>query len=389
MRVLIILREFYCPSLPIGGAERQALKLAGELRKMGTSATVVTGLWEWGQPRREDIQGVPVHRHFTAWGMFNLRGLRKFGLYFYLLSLFLYLIWHRDEYDIIHCHSAMAEASIGVLAGRWVNKPTLIRSMASGVFGDLKMLREDHSIWGTGWMLKNLCQADAIIALNQQIADEMLALGVAKNKVHSIPNGVEIKSSHKRDYAPRDPMVIAFVGRLHPQKGMGTLLNALKLATREKPGLSWQLNVAGTGPLERELKTMANELGINRQVEFLGHIQGVDALLDQSDCFVLPSLSEGMSNALLEAMAHGLPCVATDIAGNNSLIQHHHNGLLVRPEDDAALAAAILLLMTDEAHRKRLGQAALKTVEEKYSLGSVARQYAALYADLLKSKSEL
>ena len=81
MRVLLILREFYCPALPIGGAERQALKLAGELHKMGVSVRIVTGLWGWGQRRREIIQGVNVERHFAAWGMFGIKGLRKFGFY--------------------------------------------------------------------------------------------------------------------------------------------------------------------------------------------------------------------------------------------------------------------------------------------------------------------
>ena len=105
----------------------------------------------------------------------------------------------------------------------------------------------------------------------------------------------------------------------------------------------------------------------------------------ESDCFVLPSLSEGMSNALLEAMATGLPCIASDIAGNNNLIRDRHNGILVPPKDELALAKALLELSQDEGLRQRLGQAARCTVEEQYSLHSVAQRYAALYQSLLCS----
>lgn len=389
MRVVIILREFYCPSLPIGGAERQALRLAGELPRNGVSATVVTGLWEWGQPRRQVIEGVPVHRHFTAWGMLNIKGLRKFGHYFYLLTLFLYLIWHRHEYDVIHCQTAMSEASVGVLAGQWLHKPTLVRSMASGDWGDLKVLRADRSILGTNWMLKNILKADAVVALNQRVTDEMMSLGVAPERIVSISNGVQVEaSSRNRNYTRGDPIVFVFVGRLHPQKGVTTLLRAFGRVAQDTPALSWQLKLAGTGPLEHELKTLANELAIGQHIEFLGHVSDIDALLDQSDCFVLPSLAEGMSNALLEAMAHSLPCIVTDIPGNNSLIRHHKNGLLVRPKDEGDLAAAISVLITDQGLGQRLGLAAVGTVEENYSLGSVARRYASLYADLLQGKTQ-
>lgn len=388
MKVLLLLREFYSPAFPIGGAERQALKLAGELNRMGVSVKIVTGLWQWGQPSCEVIQGVSIDRHFTAWGMFGIKGLRKFGFYAYLLSLFLYLLRRRNEYEIIHCHSALVEAAVGVLAGRWLHKPTLIRPMASGAFGDYQRLSAGRGFLGQGWLTSKLRQADAIVALNPQIAEEMAALGMDRDRIVFIPNGVEIKpTSQPRKYNLCGPLRIAFVGRIHPQKGLPTLLRALGRLAHDEPGLSWQLSLAGTGPSEGELKALADELGIAQGVKFLGQIDPVETLLEESDCFVLPSLSEGMSNALLEAMAHGLPCIASDIPGNNSLIQGRCNGLLFPPDDDKALAEAIFTLAQDEALRQKLGQEAFRTVESNYSLSGAARQYAALYADLLRGKA--
>ena len=389
-----MLRYFYSPSQPIGGAERQALKLAERLIEKDVGVTVVTGRWDWGQPPREEISGVPVHRHFTCWGMFNLRGLRRASQYLYLLTLFLYLVRHRNEYDFIHCHSAMFGAPIVVLAGRLLQKKTLIRAMASGIWGDIKRLREGEggSIWGAAWMLKQLKEADCIVALNPQVSDELAEIGVRPERIVHIPNGVEIEQiKHKTDYKLGREITVTFVGRLHPQKGINTLLAAFSRAQEELPQLPWRLIIIGEGTQARRSRyeAMARQLSIRQAVEFLGQVDDPFPFLDQSDIFVLPSRAEGMSNALLEAMAHALPCIATDIPGNNNLVTHGENGLLVQLDDVQGLASAIVSLARDQELRERLGQEAIRTAKDKYSLDSVAGQYMTLYANLLCANSRL
>jgi glycosyltransferase involved in cell wall biosynthesis len=373
--------------MPIGGAERQALKLARRLIEKGIAVTVVTGQWDWGQPRRENVAGVPVHRHFTGWSLFNVRGLGRFSQYLYLMTLFLYLVGHRREYDFIHCHSAMFEASVVVLAGSLLHKKTSARAMASGPWGDVKRLREGEggSIWGTRWMVDQLRKADCIVALNKQVDDELIQIGVPPERIVHIPNGVETDGIRpKTDYGLGREVTVTFVGRLHPQKGIGVLLSAFKKVREALPQFSWQLKLIGEGSRRSLYEEMAGQLSIRQAVEFLGQVDDPFPYLDQSDIFVLPSRSEGISNALLEAMAHGLPCIVTDIPGNSDVVQHGKNGLLVRLDDDGELAAALTSLALDQGLRERLGQAAFGTVEERYSLDSVADQYAALYADLLQ-----
>ena len=131
------------------------------------------------------------------------------------------------------------------------------------------------------------------------------------------------------------------------------------------------------------LEAMAHELAIDQSVEFLGQVADPFPLLLQSDVFVLPSKSEGISNALLEAMMLGLPCVVTNIAGNGDVISHKENGLLVSPNNEDDLSAALVQLGTSQVLREKLGRAARLTVEKKYALDSVANQYMTLYADLL------
>lgn len=391
MKLLIVLRYFYCPSEPIGGAERQALKLARRLIARGVDVTVLSGQWEWGQPRREVIGGVPVRRHFTAWGMFHLRGLGRVSQYLYMLTLFLYLLVHRREYDFIHCHSAMFSAPIVALAGRLLHKRTLVRAMASGVWGDIKRLREGEggSIWGTRWMVNRLKDADAIVALNPQVIAELREIGVPPERIVHIPNGVEVERIRpKVDYGLGPTVTLIFVGRLHPQKGVDTLLAAFRLVRERHPRLSWRLRLVGSGGRRARFEALAQQLLGDSAgcVEFVGQVDDPFPLLAESDIFVLPSRSEGMSNALLEAMAHGLPCVVTDIPGNSDIITPERDGLLVRLDDPQGLAAAIGRLVMDRGLREKLGRGAAQTVAERYSLAGTADRYVALYTDLLQRR---
>jgi len=388
VRVLIVLREFYCPSKPVGGAERQAIKLAEILIAKGITVTVVTGQWDWGQPRREKLNNVPVHRHFTGWEMFNVRGLRRLSLYIYLLTLSLYLIKRRSEYDLIHCHSAMFGAAVAVLTGKWLHRTTLVRAMASGAWGDVKRMHGARNMLGTRWMLSKLKNADCLVALNKEVVTELIATGVNSERIVCLPNGVEterIKS--KTDYKIVGGVRVTFVGRLHPQKGVDVLLSAFKKAQENQPQLSWRLTLVGEGELCSILEALAQQLAIKQMVRFLGQVTDPFPILSQSDIFVLPSMSEGMSNALLEAMAHGLPCIATDIAGNNQVITHNENGLLVQPDDDD-LAAAIVSLALSRDLRERLGRKAAQTVKKNYALDNVADQYIALYTRLLQGNAD-
>jgi glycosyltransferase involved in cell wall biosynthesis len=142
------------------------------------------------------------------------------------------------------------------------------------------------------------------------------------------------------------------------------------------------LSLVGDGPLRRELEALTGDLGLAGQVTFCGQVEDVSSRLAKADVFVLPSVAEGMSNALLEAMAHSLPCIASHIASNLELIRHGDNGWLVPPENAADLAQALASLVDDEALRSRLGQRARQVVDAEYSLDSVAQRYLALYRRL-------
>jgi glycosyltransferase involved in cell wall biosynthesis len=252
----------------------------------------------------------------------------------------------------------------------------------------VKRLREGEqgTIWGAHWMLRQLREADCFVALNRQVSAEFVDIGVPPERIVHIPNGVDTdKAEPKTDYALGHQITVTFMGRLHAQKGLDVLLLAFQQVREELPQFSWRLRLIGAGERRAQLEAMARQLAIDGAVEFLGQVDDPWPFLSQSDIFVLPSRSEGMSNALLEAMACALPCIATDIGGNNEVIAHLGNGLLVQPDGHEDLASALALLATDRKLRERLGQEALRTVGEGYSLDSVANRYIALYTSLLQS----
>jgi glycosyltransferase involved in cell wall biosynthesis len=176
---------------------------------------------------------------------------------------------------------------------------------------------------------------------------------------------------------------VLFVGRLAYQKGVDVLLHAWRIVREHLPESEQpRLAIVGMGPRQAQLEQLAATLDIVDSVEFAGLQRDVVAWLSRSDVLVLPSRWEGMPNAVLEAMASGLPCIATRVSGSEDIIQHGANGLLVAPDDPEELAGALLSLLRDPALGLQYGRAARATAEEYYSLGHILDVYLALYQSL-------
>lgn len=219
--------------------------------------------------------------------------------------------------------------------------------------------------------------------------------GVPLDKTRVIPNGIDLASwrTPPRDVArrmldvPPDDFVIATVGRLHAQKGHKYLLRAAVETLSKQPNATFL--IAGYGPLREKLEARAKKLGIARRVRFLGYRRDVERVMAAANVFVLPSLWEGMSNAILEAMAAARPVIATSVDGNSEEVADKETGLLVPPADAPALAEAILRLARDPERATRLGRAGRRRVEELFSLKKMTDAYLDFYAQLMKDRGRL
>ena len=375
MRILMVSTYFH----PIvGGAERQALGLAKELIKAGHSVTVATCRFS-GLSASEIVEGIQVHR--------AIRPIARGPVYAtsYLASLIAFLIRERRRYDLIHAHLLFLDAAAaGALRAR-VRKPVVAKAACGGAHGDVARLKQTP--FGS-LVFSGVRRADRIVATSRQVEQELVGHGVERRRIIQIPNGVD--TERFRPAADRDAVrramrltgrVVVFVGRLHPQKGLTTLCEAWAVVAARCPDAT--LLMVGGGPQDAELKQLTGRLQLADRIRFCGEQRDVLPSLQAADLFVLPSLSEGLSNALLEAMACGLACVATRIGGNVDLVTDGETGLLVEPGHPQALAEAMIRVLDDEAARKRLGAAARLLVEGHYTMTAVSRQYLALYAELL------
>lgn len=375
----MVVEKFY----GLGGAQAQALRLCRALGRQHVEAGIVTGRWRRSEPKEAEVEGIHVRALFTAFKMFHLKGVRKFGDLVYLTSLLRHLSRTRDSYDILHVHSATVSAVAVATAGQRHGKPTVMKVMASGRWGDLQRLSREVKLLPRGWVERKLRSVDRVVCLNRQAEEECRAAGFSEGQLFCVPNGFPTGDVQPRvEYPVREPLEIAFVGRLDAQKSPVTLLEALPRVSRGGGAHSPQVRFLGDGPLRSALEQRATALGLGGQVRFEGRVPDVSPHLVETDIFVLPSLSEGMSNALLEAMAHGLPCVATRIPGNTDLIRDGETGLLVEPSDPAALARAICRLVESPALRETLGRAARAHVESHLDMDVVAGRYASLYREL-------
>ena len=217
--------------------------------------------------------------------------------------------------------------------------------------------------------------------------------GVRPDRVVVIPNGTALpdpapdcrKRLRRELGAAPDQPVIGTLGRLYPQKGHALLLQALALLRREGgPGARALLAVAGRGPLEEALRRQAGELGLEDAVRLTGHRRDVSDFLHGLDVYAHAALFEGQPNAVLEAMAAGLPVAATGVDGTAEIVEHGVSGLLVPPADPAALAGALARLLADRDVARAMGRAAAERVARDYSPEAMVAAWEALFRDVAR-----
>lgn len=216
-------------------------------------------------------------------------------------------------------------------------------------------------------------------------------IGVPPVRITSICNGVDTARFQPQAAPALPPLPPGFdgdgvlrfgtVGRLQAVKDQASLLAALALIVKQRPELRARarLVIVGDGPLRQQLAQKAAELGVTELTHFAGASNEVPAWLRALHVFVLPSLNEGISNTLLEAMASGLPTLVTRVGGNVELVQEGQGGHFFEPGDVPTLAAQLIAYFDDEAQRQRDGAAARARCEARFSLNAMVDAYAALY----------
>ncbi|QTA88363.1 glycosyltransferase family 4 protein [Desulfonema magnum] len=373
IRVVMISHGYY-PR--VGGAERQLAALTPLLRDQGVDVHVITRR-DPGLVAFERVHGIPVYRlpvpgpKVTASLSFTLGAL-------YLLG--------RLRPDIVHTHGLISPATTALAAKHLFGTPVVAKILGGGGkagLGDIERLR--RGVLGKQRLEKFRRHFDMFLAITREIDTELALSGVPGSRRVLIPNGVDTTrfsplSAQDREELRRElnltgtPVVI-FTGRLSPEKQIPHLLTLWPGVRQICPNAL--LLVAGDGPERAGLEQMAGP-----GVSFLGSVEDVSPYLQAGDIFVLPSAAEGLSNALLEAMAAGLPAIATDVGGASDVITHNENGWLVPPHDISALENAVITLSRDPESRVRLGYHAREHIRRNYALPMIAKRLRKLYEQI-------
>jgi sugar transferase (PEP-CTERM/EpsH1 system associated) len=290
------------------------------------------------------------------------------------LPLRLARLFRRTKTDVVHTRNAEA-FFYGWLGAKLARVPALVHSEHGRVLPD-----SARRMALQRWMLH---ATSAAFSVSRQLrADLVKHLRVPERRFEVIYNGVDVTRTSAADRggarrimgAAEGEVVVGSVGRLVTVKNYELLLGAF---SRLAPPA--RLVLIGDGPERARLEGLADAKGIAARTTFLGHREDVADLLVGLDVFVLPSLSEGMSNTLLEAMAAGLPTIASDVGGNREIVQDGDSGLLFASEDEAGLLDGLRRLAGDPARRAELGRAGRDRVTREFSMDAMIGKYEALY----------
>jgi glycosyltransferase involved in cell wall biosynthesis len=298
----------------------------------------------------------------------------------------------REHYRIVHTHTSKA-GFVGRLAAWLAGVPVIVHTAHGFAFHERSPVSARFFYSNLEWVASRCC--DRIVSVSHFHRNWALELGICDPPhILTIPNGVAPPSRspeiapaeiRRRCGARDDDFIILSMTRLASDKGLEYLVEAaanLPCAKRR-----YKVVVAGDGPLRPRLESMARDLGVTDRVIFLGYREDVSDLLAACDLVVLPSLREGLSMALLDAMAAGKPIVATSIGSLMELASQAEMARVVPPADPRALCEAILDLDRDPALMARLGTTARALFESGYTEDRMLDSYKQLYFDLLERKS--
>jgi glycosyltransferase involved in cell wall biosynthesis len=440
IRVLMVVAAFYPYT---GGAEKQIQKLASVLRYKNIEVSVITGRWSNHLKKKEEIDSLKIFRNQANVSFFSRRipvydkgvfyvdienkrtaagKLRvlirklslRLGIYIYQLSLFHLLCKLRNYYDIIHVHQILYPAFVAVVCSKILRKPVIGKVGNSGFNSDIRQIKKfPEGNLQLKYVLKNITR---IVCTTSVMKEEFLHEGTKEEKLALIRNGVLVRDFSRQFDNCRN---LIFIGRFINNKNIETLLYAFsKLVKDFKKDL--MLTLAGDGPEKDNITDLIKDLGIENNVVLTGIVSDTENYLKKTDIFVLPSLAEGLSNSLLEAMSLKLPCIVSNIPGNVEVVGDNQvagynkvvgdnlivggnqvasnnrfgykidegsfirtgYGIIFDPLDVEGLVNSFKFLFNNRKIREEIGENSFSRIKSEFDIGIVTQKYIDLYNEV-------
>ena len=378
-RIVMVLPAYLPESF--GGAAQQTRRLAQALARRGAAVTLLAPRLARGTPAQEREGPVEVRR-FLLRAAPNLGGRHVDAFLWWCGCIYAWLWRNRRSYDVIYVVHGRLHAFPAVLAGKWLGKPVLVKPGRGGeAHFDLSVVQRKRLL-GPFFARSIARNTTAWVANSQEIEADLERWGVPGERVHAIPNGVEIP--HDEEQRSRNGVVhFVSMGRLEAEKAVEQTICAFAGLPADAPA---HLTILGDGLCRPELEALSRRLGQERRIAFTGAVGDVTPYLKEADVYVSTSVSEGMSNALLEAMSSGVMPVVSRVSGADDLVEEGVSGFLFTPGDEMALARRLekSLAMTAEC-RRAMGEEARKAVRDRFCIDRVAEHHLSLYRSLIES----
>jgi glycosyltransferase involved in cell wall biosynthesis len=367
----------------IGGSEKQALEISRALAGRGIKVTVLTRRLA-GLPAEETLDGVRIKR-------LSVFGPRAADSALFMVKSFFWLLANRGAYDAVHVHLASSPAVAAVLAGRFTGKKTLVK--LGGGKGVDEITLSQGTLLGRLKLRFFRAAAPELLVMNAEVyawlkgSPEYSGL-----RLRQFRNGVDTgrytpllynekinaKAAVGLDNAP----VFLFVGRLSPEKRVKEFVETwAEIFSEEAVPPRIRLVIVGGGPEEAALRRAVADLGVSGSVTLTGPKDDLLPYYRAADVFILPSISEGLSNSMLEAMACGVAILASRVGGAREAVAPGVSGCLFDPLNKVELKACLRGFIADRSLAVKMGEAARKTAVDKYSMARVADELLGIYGE--------
>jgi glycosyltransferase involved in cell wall biosynthesis len=338
-----------CEFPGLGGAEAQALKLAME----------------------EIFHGFTVRR-------IDYPHLRFVGSLVLMAYFARYLRNNTHRFDAIHVHITHLMAATAGYVRKYVDLSVITKisgyyEFEGGVLDQRKRFKPLNMLLRTG-----LRKVDFVQTISEETREKLIEADFRSDQIIFIPNGID---TGEKPVSTIDSTMttLGYCGRLREVKGVHVLLDAFAKVLEKRPNTSVCLSIAGSGSSSDDLLEQANALGISNHIEWLGLVEDTQSYFGSIDIYIQPSFAEGLPNSVMEAMVTQQPVIASDIGGNNDLVEHEISGLRFPAGDAESLSNQIIRLLDDVELRRSIAAAGREVMEQRYDIERVVTQLAELY----------
>jgi glycosyltransferase involved in cell wall biosynthesis len=393
-RVCFLIEHFHPAS---NGAITQATLLGQRLIRSGSQVSVITQLLNKSHLGHERIDGIDTYRVGVPGGPARL------GKYLMLLPALYTLVRIRRQYDAIVVFDLKALGVIGVVAAKLLAKKCFLRAESCGEVDGRIALESIDSPWRSRvadlivrFRNRLLFRADGLISISSPLWEEFVRAGAPTHRMVSITNGIDVERfcpvdvSTKRALRqtlgmPSDEIIFMYSGRLARKKGLEMLLRVWR-RIQDNDAASAHLVLVGSGQectmsCEDDLREFVSRQHLSASVTFAGRVECVQDYLKAADCFVFPSETEALGLSLVEAMACGVPAIATRVGGIPTFVEEGVTGVLVPPNDEDRLYEAMTAFVDDQTQALAMTGPARLTVESRFDVDRIVTQYLNLLAE--------